>query len=149
MSKSTKAPGKVGGKITKKFLYHIKPSFWKHRGFEQPAEKSDDPAVKQDVRAQFVDPTVTDDGKGYIVAHKAVLPDGATLGSFSGRGAWCIIMAGGGHFCAAIWDESGKRIQNKSFHRYTTRKKQGGSQSKADKKNKYVKYTFNVFITDI
>lgn len=87
---------------------------------------------KANVRVQFRDPTLEGDGEGYIVVYKAALPDTVSLGSFSDRGSWCVIMAGGGHFSAAIWDEHGKKIQNKSFHRYTTRRKQGGAQSIAD-----------------
>lgn len=51
-----------------------------------------------------------------------------------------IIMAGGGHFAAAIFQHSPKIkntmvpliLETKSFHRYTTRRSQGGSQSASD-----------------
>ncbi|KAI9486990.1 MAG: hypothetical protein EXX96DRAFT_593350 [Benjaminiella poitrasii] len=52
---------------------------------------------------------------------------------------WTIIMVGGGHFAGAVFDvsASNKRksiqmIAHRTFHRYTTRRKQGGSQSAND-----------------
>lgn len=68
----------------------------------------------------------------HVLLYKAVLPDLQTLGSLSARGPWAIIMTGGGHFCAAVWDVTGKLDRHKTFHRYTSRRKQGGSQAVAD-----------------
>ncbi|XP_047112959.1 ankyrin repeat and zinc finger domain-containing protein 1-like [Schistocerca piceifrons] len=44
---------------------------------------------------------------------------------------WAVIMLGGGHFAAAIF-EGGKVTVHKTFHSYTVRAKQGGSQSARD-----------------
>jgi hypothetical protein len=45
----------------------------------------------------------------------------------------CIALNGGGYFAAAIFDNSIKQIVcSKTFRRYTTRRKQGGSQSLKD-----------------
>ncbi|XP_026277255.1 ankyrin repeat and zinc finger domain-containing protein 1 [Frankliniella occidentalis] len=44
---------------------------------------------------------------------------------------WAIIMLGGGHFAAAIF-EGQEAIVHKTFHCYTVRAKQGGSQSTRD-----------------
>lgn len=68
----------------------------------------------------------------FLIVYRVSLPDRSTLTSLSHLGSWCVIMAGGGHFCAAIWDTTGKVIAHKTFHRYTTRRKQGGSQAAAD-----------------
>lgn len=45
--------------------------------------------------------------------------------------SWAVIMLGGGHFAAAIF-EGGKVTVHKTFHSYTVRAKQGGSQSARD-----------------
>ncbi len=92
--------------------------------------------AKANVRLQFRDPTVDE---GYIVVYKAAIPDESSLRSFEKRGPWAVIMAGGGHFSAAIWNEKGEMIKNKSFHRYTTRRKQGGGQAAADASGKTIK----------
>lgn len=48
----------------------------------------------------------------------------------SGQKTWVLMMLASGHFSGAVLDLStGKAIATKSFHRYTTRKKQGGAQS--------------------
>jgi hypothetical protein len=45
----------------------------------------------------------------------------------------CIALNGGGYFAAAIFDNSAKQLVcSKTFRRYTTRRKQGGSQSLKD-----------------
>ena len=43
-----------------------------------------------------------------------------------------MIMSAGGHFVAALWDVNGVLKRHKTFHRYTSRRKQGGSQAAAD-----------------
>ncbi|CAO3675780.1 unnamed protein product [Umbelopsis ramanniana] len=60
---------------------------------------------------------------------------------------WTMIMVGGGHFAAAVIDVGKSRAQesnssratsviaHKTFHRYTTRRKQGGAQSANDNAN--------------
>lgn len=68
----------------------------------------------------------------FVVVYKAALPDNASLASFASLGSWCVIMAGGGHFCAALFDSRGTVLAHKTFHRYTSRRKQGGSQAAAD-----------------
>jgi len=46
---------------------------------------------------------------------------------------WGFFMLGSGHFAGAIYDcMSGQAIVHKTFHRYTTRRKQGGAQSTSD-----------------
>ena len=92
--------------------------------------------ARANVRLQFRDPTVNE---GYIVAYKAAIPDELSLHSFEKRGPWAVIMSGAGHFSAAIWNRKGEMIKNKSFHRYTTRRKQGGGQSAADATGKTIK----------
>ena len=44
---------------------------------------------------------------------------------------WAVLMSGGGHFAAAVF-ENRRIVVSKTFHRYTTRRKQGGSQSAND-----------------
>ncbi len=85
--------------------------------------------AQSSVKLQFKDPSVAE---GYIIVYKVALPDETSLRSFARRGSWAVIMTGGGHFSAAIWDSDGKMLKHKSFHRYTTRRKQGGSQAIAD-----------------
>ncbi|KAI9349435.1 hypothetical protein DFJ73DRAFT_833548 [Zopfochytrium polystomum] len=54
----------------------------------------------------------------------------------SGRPTWLLMLMGGGHFAAAVFECGGpgelKPIRHKTFHRYTTRRKQGGAQSSMD-----------------
>jgi hypothetical protein len=80
-------------------------------------------------KLEFEDPTT--EGQ-YIVVYKVALPDQVSLQSLAQRGSWAVFMSGGGHFAAGIWDASGKITHHKTFHRYTSRKKQGGSQAVAD-----------------
>ena len=47
---------------------------------------------------------------------------------------WAILMLGGGHFAGAVFDGS-KAVVHKTFHCYTVRAKQGGSQSMADNRS--------------
>ncbi|KYQ88554.1 hypothetical protein DLAC_11283 [Tieghemostelium lacteum] len=44
---------------------------------------------------------------------------------------WAVLMCSGGRFAGSI-NQIGKCLEHKAFHRYTTRKKQGGSQSSKD-----------------
>jgi hypothetical protein len=47
---------------------------------------------------------------------------------------WSLFLLSSGHFVGAVIDiRTGKPIASKSFHRYTTRRKQGGAQSSNDK----------------
>ena len=62
--------------------------------------------------------------------HKAVLPDFKTNSCLK----WAIFMLGGGHFAGAVFDKS-TPILHKTFHCYTVRAKQGGSQSSADNRS--------------
>ncbi|KAH6566566.1 hypothetical protein BASA60_009422 [Batrachochytrium salamandrivorans] len=46
---------------------------------------------------------------------------------------WTLLMLASGHFAGAVLDcKTGKPIVQKTFHRYTTRRKQGGAQSSND-----------------
>jgi hypothetical protein len=46
---------------------------------------------------------------------------------------WTLIMSGGGHFAAAVFDNrTGEIVVHKTFHRYITRRGQGGVQSALD-----------------
>lgn len=47
---------------------------------------------------------------------------------------WAILMLGGGHFAGAVFKGT-KPLVHKTFHCYTVRAKQGGSQSMADNKS--------------
>ncbi|XP_044728414.1 ankyrin repeat and zinc finger domain-containing protein 1-like [Chrysoperla carnea] len=47
---------------------------------------------------------------------------------------WTVLMIGGGHFAAAVFKGS-EAIAHKTFHSYTVRAKQGGSQSSRDGKS--------------
>ena len=49
------------------------------------------------------------------------------------RRIWAILMLGGGHFAGAVFD-GGQALVHKTFHCYTVRAKQGGSQSGADQR---------------
>jgi len=44
---------------------------------------------------------------------------------------WAVILCSGGHFAASLFDRD-QVVVSKTFHRYTTRRKQGGSQSAND-----------------
>ncbi|KAI8804680.1 hypothetical protein BJ742DRAFT_441568 [Cladochytrium replicatum] len=49
---------------------------------------------------------------------------------------WTIIMVGSGHFAGAVFDcKTEGALVHKTFHRYTTRRKQGGAQSSNDQSN--------------
>lgn len=55
------------------------------------------------------------------------------LQSFQTSKCWTLLMLGAGHFAGTVIDcKSGKAIVHKTFHRYTTRRKQGGAQSSND-----------------
>lgn len=54
------------------------------------------------------------------------------------RTNWLIIMMGGGHFAAAIFKGS-EPVLHKTFHSYTVRSKQGGTQSTKDGKGSHPK----------
>ncbi|KAJ3046033.1 hypothetical protein HDV00_003782 [Rhizophlyctis rosea] len=46
---------------------------------------------------------------------------------------WTLLMLGAGHFAGAVVDcKTSKAVVHKTFHRYTTRRKQGGAQSSND-----------------
>lgn len=87
------------------------------------------PTVRLAEKIEFRDPKVDD---AFLVLYRAALPDQETLSSLMNRGSWVVIMTGGGHFCACVWDKKGNLLKHKTFHRYTSRKKQGGSQAAAD-----------------
>lgn len=88
------------------------------------------------VKVEFVDPV---EEEKFTVVYKVALPDEETLESLGKRGGWALIMSGGGHFAAAVWDKAGELMKSKTFHRYTSRAKQGGSQAVADSQGgKYV-----------
>ncbi|XP_008187953.2 ankyrin repeat and zinc finger domain-containing protein 1 isoform X2 [Acyrthosiphon pisum] len=55
-----------------------------------------------------------------------------SLKSFSSKPVWFIVMLGGGRFSAAIF-KGEEAIVHKTFHSYTVRAKQGGSQSTQDR----------------
>jgi Bacteroidetes VLRF1 release factor len=86
-------------------------------------------AAAASVKVEFIDPVNPDK---FILLYKAALPDLLSLASLGERGGWAVIMSGGGHFAASIWDKAGNVVKHKTFHRYTSRAKQGGSQAAAD-----------------
>lgn len=85
--------------------------------------------VVSSLKVEFEDPTQE---RMFLLLYKAALPDQVSLASLERRGAWAVIMSGGGHFAASIWDKAGNVVKHKTFHRYTSRRKQGGSQAVAD-----------------
>ena len=50
------------------------------------------------------------------------------------RLTWAVLMLGGGHFAGAVF-RGGAAVAHKTFHAYTVRAKQGGSQGAADNKS--------------
>ena len=62
--------------------------------------------------------------------HKAILPDFKKNSKLK----WAVFMMGGGHFAASIFSGSEATL-HKTFHCYTVRAKQGGSQGSADNKS--------------
>ena len=50
------------------------------------------------------------------------------------RLTWAMLMLGGGHFAGAVF-RGGQALVHKTFHAYTVRAKQGGSQGAADNKS--------------
>lgn len=102
---------------------------------EEPTQRdsksvSSAPTARLAEKLEFCDPRT--ETNAFLLVYRAALPDQATLGSLKSRGSWVVIMTGGGHFCAAIWDVKGVMVRHKTFHRYTSRRKQGGSQAAAD-----------------
>ncbi|KAI7897884.1 uncharacterized protein BX663DRAFT_462811 [Cokeromyces recurvatus] len=80
----------------------------------------------------------TDDDYHYgVYRHLFSIPQ-TTLQSLQQpkRRIWTIIMVGGGHFAGAVIDANSAdkvhMLAHRTFHRYTTRRKQGGSQSAND-----------------
>ena len=52
---------------------------------------------------------------------------------------WVILMMASGHFAGGVFDQDGNVKVSKTFHRYTTRRKQGGAQSGKDNTGKMAK----------
>lgn len=84
----------------------------------------------------FGSPQLTD-GRAYGV-YKVLFDSDPLkdLRSFTMEGHSVCLMIGGGHFAGAVISHKEAKepvvIQSKTFHRYTTRRKQGGSQSASD-----------------
>jgi len=72
------------------------------------------------------------DGK-YLIVWKAALPKDGSLKALKDVQKVCIFLCGGGHFAGAVFGPAGKVLEHRTFHRYTTRKKQGGEQGFNDK----------------
>lgn len=53
--------------------------------------------------------------------------------------SWVIFMITSGHFAGGVFDNKGNMKVSKTFHRYTTRRKQGGAQSGKDNTGKMAK----------
>ena len=53
--------------------------------------------------------------------------------------SWIILMVSSGHFAGGVFEKNGKIKASKTFHRYTTRRKQGGAQSAQDASGKMAK----------
>lgn len=104
------------------------------------------PTARLSQKLEFRDPR--SDTELFLVVYRAALPDQTSLGSLAQRGSWAVIMTGGGHFCAAIWDAKGVMLRHKTFHRYTSRRKQGGSQAAADESRGNAKYVFVTLILE-
>ena len=78
-----------------------------------------------------------------VAVHKCLLPQdvssspsclASSLQSLPQRCTWAVILLGGGHFAGAVFRE-GQVWVHKTFHSYTVRAKQGGSQGAADGKS--------------
>ncbi|KAJ1977183.1 hypothetical protein H4R34_003684 [Dimargaris verticillata] len=53
---------------------------------------------------------------------------------------WTVLMIGGGRFAGAVFENaSGRMVHHKTIQRYTTRRKQGGAQSKNDRTKGHAK----------
>lgn len=59
----------------------------------------------------------------------------SAIGDVPRQMQWAVLMVGGGHFAAAVFNGS-EPLLHKTFHSYTVRAKQGGSQSGRDGKQK-------------
>uniref|UniRef100_A0A023GCX6 VLRF1 domain-containing protein n=1 Tax=Amblyomma triste TaxID=251400 RepID=A0A023GCX6_AMBTT len=59
----------------------------------------------------------------------------SAIGDVPRQMQWAVLMVGGGHFAAAVFNGS-EPLLHKTFHTYTVRAKQGGSQSGRDSKQK-------------
>ncbi|KAL1417516.1 hypothetical protein MTO96_000613 [Rhipicephalus appendiculatus] len=75
-----------------------------------------------------------------IVHGKLAAPDNcvqliSAIGEVPQKMQWAVLMVGGGHFAAAVFNGS-ESLLHKTFHSYTVRAKQGGSQSARDGKQK-------------
>lgn len=75
-----------------------------------------------------------------IVHGKLAVPDNcaqliSAIGDVPRKMQWAVLMVGGGHFAAAVFNGS-ESLLHKTFHTYTVRAKQGGSQSARDGKQK-------------
>ncbi|XP_049269578.1 ankyrin repeat and zinc finger domain-containing protein 1 isoform X1 [Rhipicephalus sanguineus] len=75
-----------------------------------------------------------------IVHGKLAAPDNcvqliSAVGDVPRKMQWAVLMVGGGHFAAAVFNGS-ESLLHKTFHSYTVRAKQGGSQSARDGKQK-------------
>lgn len=75
-----------------------------------------------------------------IVHGKLAVPDNcvqliSAIGEVPLKMQWAVLMVGGGHFAAAVFNGS-ESLLHKTFHSYTVRAKQGGSQSARDGKQK-------------
>ncbi|CAN6674360.1 tRNA endonuclease Vms1p [Trichomonascus vanleenenianus] len=115
-------------------------------------EEEEDAQIRVQKSTPFVLYKSTSDGRIFGV-YRALYREpqlekgGDLLGELNAQGKSAIVMIGGGHFSAAIIQHSPmkgqapthtnpyahiKVIASKTFHRYTTRRKQGGSQSASD-----------------
>uniref|UniRef100_A0A224YZN2 Protein containing RGS domain n=1 Tax=Rhipicephalus zambeziensis TaxID=60191 RepID=A0A224YZN2_9ACAR len=75
-----------------------------------------------------------------IVHGKLAAPDNcvqliSAIGEVPRKMQWAVLMVGGGHFAAAVFNGT-ESLLHKTFHSYTVRAKQGGSQSARDGKQK-------------
>ena len=86
------------------------------------------------VRDVPVDQVVNTHNRKLIIEKNVFFQVIASITSLPSRKRWSIIMLGGGHFAAAVFN--GKEVVvHKTFHSYTVRAKQGGSQGAADNKS--------------
>jgi hypothetical protein len=111
-------------------------------GSEEEEEEAEEEGVSVMARESRLVLETTD---GRLVAvHRCLLAAGrdlpgreelraAVLG-LPGRTTWAVIMLGGGHFAGAVF-RNGDLWVHKTFHIYTVRAKQGGSQGSADNKS--------------
>ncbi|KAJ3272172.1 hypothetical protein HDV01_005937 [Terramyces sp. JEL0728] len=84
----------------------------------------------------FADFKIKDQNKNLLVYKQVLSKDPAewkaSLMELQQKNTFTLLMMASGHFSAMIIDSDKQQLAHKTFHRYTTRRKQGGAQSGND-----------------